>query len=61
VQASDNLMVAKVNVSVSDEHGKLLEWLVAIRLECVPQLEGRIAAHACHIPGNRARLERVEP
>lgn len=33
VQASDGVMVAKVNVSVSDEHGKLLEWLEAVHLE----------------------------
>jgi hypothetical protein len=62
VQASDDVMVAKVNVSVSDEHGKLLEWLVAVRVEgewweCTPRKEGRIAAYAWDIPGNRARLE----
>ena len=33
VQASDEVLVAKVNVSVSDEHGRLLEWLEAVRLE----------------------------
>ena len=62
VQASDDVLVAKVNVSVSDEKGKLLEWLEASPLEgdwweCVPQLEGRIAALAWDIPGNQARLE----
>ncbi|HEX2990784.1 MAG TPA: hypothetical protein VHO49_08900 [Anaerolineales bacterium] len=66
VQASDDVLVAKVNVSVSDEHGKLLEWLEALPLEddwweCVPQWEGRITAHAWDIPGNKARLEMVEP
>jgi hypothetical protein len=62
VQASDDVMVAKVNVSVSDEHGRLLEWLEAVRLEgdwweCVPRVEGKVAAQAWDIPGNRARLE----
>ena len=62
VQASDDVLVAKVNVSVSDERGKLLEWLDAVRLEgdwweCIPQLEGRIAAHAWDIPGNQTRME----
>jgi hypothetical protein len=66
VQASDDVMVEKVNVSVSDEHGKLLEWLEAVRLEgdwweAVPRVEGRVAAQAWDIPGNRARLELVEP
>jgi hypothetical protein len=62
VQASDNVSVEKVNVSVSDEQGRLLEWLEATRLEgdwweAVPQVEGKIAAQAWDIPGNQARLE----
>ena len=56
------MLVAKVNVSVSDEKGKLLEWLEASRLEgdwweCIPSVEGKIAALAWDIPGNQARLE----
>jgi hypothetical protein len=66
VQASDNVSVEKVSVSVRDEHGRLLEWLEAIHVEsdwweCVPTLDGKIAAQAWDIPGNRACQELQEP
>ena len=62
VQASDEVLVEKVHVSVSDEHGKPLEYLEAVRLEgdwweCVPSVEGKIAARAWDIPGNQTHLE----
>jgi hypothetical protein len=62
VNASDEIMVAGVKVTVHDEQGKLLEVGDAVQQgkdwwEYIPKVEGRISASAWDIPGNRVSLE----
>ncbi len=62
VHATDDILVTGVKVTVSDAQGKPLEVGDAVQVEkdwwqYTPQTEGRIAASAWDIPGNRARLE----
>ena len=63
VEASDNIMVTEVEVTILDEAGKLLEIGDAIQAEgdwweYVPHAEGKgILAKAFDLPGNCARLE----
>lgn len=63
VQACDNVMVAKVQVTILDEEGKVLEKGDALRSdgdwwEFTPQMEGKtILAEAWDLPGNVTRFE----
>jgi hypothetical protein len=65
VQASDEIMVAGVKVTVRDEQGKLLEVGDAIQQEkdwweYTPQAEGRVSVSASDLPGNQVRMELEE-
>ena len=62
VNASDEIMVAGVRVTVHDEQGKLLEAGDAVQQqkdwwEYIPRLEGRVSALAWDLPGNKVRVE----
>jgi hypothetical protein len=62
VQASDEIMVAGVSVSVLDERGKLLESGDAKQVkkdwwEYVPRCKGRISVSAWDLPGNKVCRE----
>jgi hypothetical protein len=62
VQASDNIMVTKVIITIRDEQGKLLEAGEAIRQEgdwweYIPHITGKtITAEAWDLPGNVNRF-----
>ena len=62
VNASDEIKVAGVRVSVHDEKGKLLEAGDAKPVkkdwwEYIPKAKGKISAAAWDIPGNKVRME----
>ncbi len=62
VNASDEIKVAGVRVSVHDEKGRLLEAGDAKRekkdwWEYMPKAKGRISASAWDLPGNKVRIE----
>jgi hypothetical protein len=65
VQASDEIMVAGVKVTVRDEQGKLVEVGDAIQQEkdwweYTPQVEGKVSVSASDLPGNQVRIELEE-
>jgi hypothetical protein len=65
VQASDEIQVAGVRVTVHDAKGKLLESGEAQQVrngwwEYVPRCKGRVSASAWDIPGNKVRMELEE-
>ncbi len=65
VQASDEIMVSRVRVTVHDEKGKLLESGDAKQVkkdwwEYVPKCKGRVSATAWDLPGNKVRSELEE-
>ncbi len=63
VEATDNVMVTKVSVTVFDEAGKPLEFLDGVRgegnwWECTPQAEGaKIVAQAWDLANNGVKLQ----
>lgn len=62
VQASDNVSVAKVTVTVVDDQGNVLEQGGANQVnemfwEYVPRSEGRLLIEASDLPGNRTTAE----
>jgi hypothetical protein len=62
VHASDEIMVAGVQVTVRDEKGKRLETGDAKQVkkdwwEYVPRNKGRVTACARDLPGNKTRME----
>ena len=65
VNASDEIKVAGVRVTVHDEKGKLLEAGDAKQVkkdwwEYTPKAAGKISASAWDLPGNKVRIELVE-
>jgi hypothetical protein len=59
VEASDNVLVARVQVSVLDEAGKILEKVEAVRKEndwweATVTAQGRVLAEAWDLAGNRS-------
>jgi hypothetical protein len=65
VQASDEIMVTGVRVTVHDAKGKLLESGDAKQVkkdwwEYVPKCKGRISASAWDLPGNKVHMELEE-
>jgi len=65
VNASDEIQVAGVRVSVRNEKGRLLEAGDAKQVkkdwwEYIPRNKGRVSASAWDIPGNKVRMELVE-
>ena len=62
VEASDNVMVAKVRVTILDPGGKALEQGDAVQAEgnwweYVSSKEGKVAAEAWDLAGNGVRVE----
>jgi hypothetical protein len=62
VEASDNVMVAKVQVTILDAEGKVLEQGEAVQAEddwweYVASNEGKVAAEAWDLAGNEVRKE----
>ena len=62
VEASDNVMVAKVRVTILDPGGKVLEQGQAVQAddggwEYVSSKEGQLAAEAWDLAGNGVRVE----
>ena len=63
VEATDNVMVAKVRVTILDETGKVLEQGEAVRVDATTgwwvydsNAHGQIAAEAWDLAGNMSRL-----
>jgi hypothetical protein len=62
VQASDNVMVAKVTVTLMDDQERILEQGDARQVyesiwEYIPQSAGRVVVEAWDLPGNRTTAE----